>query len=143
MSIPVFSQEVKKFDLGNEIEVLILEMPFSKNHSVSGCPDYPKSACLINGQTPFGTDLNIPSYELTYIKIRVAEKVYSLDVTNMFDAWGNRAIKHKGSKPYFSVTCQDELNCDVQGRFSDGAGSFIAEWEIRLGDTKRTLIEKR
>ncbi|HXA47603.1 MAG TPA: hypothetical protein VNW52_08235, partial [Burkholderiaceae bacterium] len=50
-----------------------------------------------------------------------------------------RPLKTAGLE-YFKVICVNNRNCTARGNFSDGAGSFVAEWQIRAGISGRTII---
>jgi len=131
-------------DLGNGISVEILEVPFNtKKHQITECLGYKGSVCLINNTIPFGIDGNLPKMELRYIKIKIKDKTYQLETSNMYDAWGSRPIKHESGIEYFSVVCTDSESCDARGTFSDGAGSFVGEWQIRFGVVQRTVLSNQ
>jgi hypothetical protein len=58
----------------------------------------------------------------------------------MYDAWGGRPLEYKGTIRYFGGKCSDQKNCQFRGIFSDGAGSFVAEWRIVGGVPTRTVL---
>ena len=59
----------------------------------------------------------------------------------MYNAWGKRPLKYKNSNvKYMAAVCQTESWCTLRGLFSDAAGSFVAEWQIRMGKPERTII---
>lgn len=52
-----------------------------------------------------------------------------------------RLIENDGYNiKYFIAICHDSRNCTARGIFSDGAGSFIAEWQIISGTSQRTVL---
>jgi hypothetical protein len=132
--------EEKQYDLGNGLSVTIIESPFAPSDwNITYCPNSER-ICLINGVTPNGVDGNMP---ITYLKILIATingKQYNLDSSNMFNAWGNRPLEDPSSVKYFAGSCQHETWCTFRGLFSDGAGSFVAEWQVRQGVPERTII---
>ena len=65
---------------------------------------------------------------------------YTLDVADMYNAWGNRSLEHPGVIRYFGGRCYDKSNCQFRGIFSDAAGSFVAEWLIVDGLAIRTVL---
>lgn len=65
---------------------------------------------------------------------------YSLDVSDMYDAWGRRPLEHAGIIRYFGGKCFDNKNCLLRGLFSDAAGSFVAEWQIVDGLPIRSVL---
>jgi hypothetical protein len=58
----------------------------------------------------------------------------------MYDAWGSRPLEVKGVIRYFGGRCVDSQSCQFRGIFSDGAGSFVAEWIISGGLVLRTIL---
>ena len=58
----------------------------------------------------------------------------------MYDAWGARPLEQEGVIRYFGGKCFDKENCQLRGVFSDGAGSFVAEWRIVNGHAARTVL---
>jgi hypothetical protein len=79
----------------------------------------------------------------TYVKgitISFQGKSNALNVSDMYDAWGNRPLEYPGTIRYFGGKCVDERNCQRRGIFSDGAGAFVAEWLIVDGRVFRTVL---
>lgn len=134
------AQSDAAFTLPSGVKIKIVEAPFDlKSFSVSGCEEN-DDRCLINGHIPFGTDLTLPK---TYIKSIVAKykgHSYSLDSSNMYDAWGSRPLSYKGAIRYFGGWCYDSKNCKFRGIFSDAAGAFVAEWQVVNGVSTRTVL---
>jgi len=69
-----------------------------------------------------------------------AGRSYSLDVSQMYNAWGSRPLEYKGSVRYFGGSCENALNCTLRGLFSDAAGAYVAEWQIVNGVSERTIL---
>lgn len=128
------------FLLPSGVEVEIVELPFHRDSfTVSGCDDH-SAACLINGHMPFGTDLELPKTFVMGIRVSYQGHAYSLDSSNMYNAWGVRDRFEKVGIRYFGGTCVDTKNCQFRGLFSDGAGSFVAEWKVVDGESIRTVL---
>lgn len=135
----VFSAENIEFTLPSGVRIEITETPFDQApFKVSGCNGN-SSVCIINDHIPFGTDSTLPK---TYTKSIVASyqgKSYSLNSSDMYNAWGTRPLELKGIR-YFGGKCFDVMNCKFRGLFSDAAGSFVAEWMIVNGTPIRTVL---
>ena len=130
----------KTFDLGNGLKISIEEKKFDPSEwDITYCPNT-KFICLINGKVPYGVDNVVPSSYLSKLTATVNSKSYQLDTTNMFNAWGERPLEHPGAIKYFSGTCENPKWCIFRGIFSDAAGTFIAEWQVRWGVPERTVI---
>lgn len=140
-SIFAFAAEASsKFLLPSGVEVSILESPFNiKKFKVEGCSDK-ASICRINGHIPFGVAFGLPTTYVKSITITFQGKSNLLDVSDMYNAWGNRPLEVPGKIRYFGGKCFDVKNCQVRGIFSDAAGSFVAEWLIVNGKVFRTVI---
>lgn len=95
------------FLLPSGVEVEIVELPFHRDSfTVSGCDDH-SAACLINGHMPFGTDLELPKTFVMGIRVSYQGHAYSLDSSNMYNAWGVRDRFEKVGIRYFGGTCVD------------------------------------
>lgn len=127
------------FSILGGMQVKISESPFDKNlFSIKDCEKNGET-CLINGHIPFGSDLGIPKTYVKSITVSCKRQSYSLDSSDMYNAWGNRPVELKGIR-YFGGNCYDEKNCQFRGLFSDGAGSFVAEWRVVGGVPVRTVL---
>jgi len=136
-----FANDLKRYDLGNNIFLVLEEKTFmGKKHKITYCSDSKKTVCLIDKHIPFGIDGKLPQEEFSYITLQVKNKKYLLDSSQMYDAWGLRALGDDNIVDYFVASCYDASNCIARGLFSDGAGAFIAEWQIRSGISQRTVI---
>lgn len=126
--------------LPSGVRVKIVESAFQKSlFNISGCVEAGK-ICRINGHIPFGSDFGIPKTYVKSITVSYQGKSYSLDVSDMYDAWGARPLEVKGAVRYFGGKCFDTKNCQLRGLFSDAAGSFVAEWQIVGGLPFRTVL---
>lgn len=128
------------FTLPSGVHIKIAEAKFQKdNFRISGCGDTGKP-CLINGHIPFGLIGNLPKTYVTAIAVSYQGHSYSLDTSNMYDAWGSRPLAVKGAIRYFGGSCSSIGICQFRGIFSDGVGSFVAEWQIVDGLSFRTIL---
>ena len=78
----------------------------------------------------------------TYVKgitVSYRGKSYSLNSSDMFNAWGERPLEINGIR-YFGGECFDVRNCRFRGIFSDAAGTFVAEWMVVDGVSVRTVL---
>lgn len=123
---------------GTRIE--IVEAKFDNDlFKVVGC-DNKQEVCFVNDKIPFGSDSEIPRTYVKSITASLQGRLYSLDASNMYNAWGGRPLEVKGSIRYFGGKCSNQKNCQFRGIFSDGAGSFVAEWKIVDGVSVRTVL---
>jgi hypothetical protein len=115
--------QVAKFDLPSGIHVQIVENAFKRDHfRLSGCGST-DSGCLINGRIPFGSYSDVPGTYVESITVSYQGHSYSLDGSDMYDAWGKRPLEHKGVIRYFGGQCADAKNCGFRGLFSDGVAT--------------------
>lgn len=128
------------FTLPSGVQVEIVESIFQRNlFNVSECRVH-EEVCIINGRIPFGVDVGFPKTFVKSIRITYQGQSYSLDVSDMYNAWGARPLEYKGKIRYFGGKCTDVKNCQFRGIFSDAAGSFVAEWRILNGLSIRTIL---
>jgi hypothetical protein len=136
----VFADTRAVFTLPSGVRVKIVEAPFDKSRfKVEGCSDQDQM-CRINGRIPFGTAFGLPETYVKSIMISSKGRSYSLNASDMYNAWGSRPLEHKGSIRYFGGKCNDLKNCQFRGVFSDAGGSFVAEWRVVNGMPIRTTL---
>jgi hypothetical protein len=140
VSAPAFAGTEATFTLPSGVNVKIIEAPFEKKFfKISGCTES-SATCRINGHVPFGVDFDLPETYVKSISVSYRGQSYSLDASDMYNAWGNRPLEYKGVIRYFGGKCFDTKNCQFRGLFSDAAGSFVAEWAIVDGLSIRTVL---
>jgi hypothetical protein len=140
VSAPAFADTEATFTLPSGVKVKIIEAPFYKKFfKISGCTET-SGACFINGHVPFGVAFGLPKTYVKSISVSYRNQSYSLDVSDMYDAWGSRPLEYKGSVRYFGGKCFNTKLCQFRGLFSDGAGSFVAEWGVVNGLPIRTVL---
>jgi len=135
-----FADTEARFNLPSGVNVRITEALFSKEHAkISGCADT-GGTCLINGRVPWGAAFMLPKTFVRAISVSFQSKTYSLDASDMYNAWGERPLEHVGVVRYFGGKCFDAKNCQFRGLFSDGAATFVAEWRVVDGTSTRTVL---
>ncbi len=95
--------------------------------------------CRIDGKPWFGCDagLDLPKYELSSLILEIENRSIELNVSQMYEP----AYMGILQKDHFRISkTKDGLILD--GHFSDGAGTYRAQWKIRNGNSKRTLLTK-
>jgi hypothetical protein len=140
-SVASSNDATKSFTLPSGVSIQIIETPFvSKGHDIKGCTgDF--DLCIIDGRIPYGSFIDLPHTRLKSMIAVYRGKRYSLDTSQMFNAWGRRPLTD-GDTRYFGGGCYDEDNCLFRGLFSDGAGTFVAEWRVRNGVSERTILTR-
>lgn len=129
------------FTLPSGVQVRIVEANFQKAlFRISGCGDKDQ-VCRINGRLPTGVAFGLPKTYVKSITISYQGQSYPLDVSDMYNAWGARPLENNKAKiRYFGGKCFDAKNCQLRGLFSDGGGTFVAEWRIVDGLSIRTVL---
>src|SRR3989339_143594 len=127
---PVLADISSTFILPSGVEVKIIEATFQKSQfKVEGCTDK-DSVCRINGNLPAGIAFGLPKTYVKDITVSFQGRSYSLNVSDMYNAWGSRTYEGQGKIRYFGGKCFDNKNCQFRGLFSDAAGTFVAEWRV-------------
>jgi hypothetical protein len=140
LAYPASAEKSSSFVLPSGVRVRIVEDDFQRSlFKIEGCTA-DNSPCLINGRIPFGTAFTLPKTYVKSITITYQGRSYSLDASDMYDAWGARPLEYKGVIRYFGGKCFDKHNCQFRGLFSDAAGTFVAEWLIANGLSNRTIL---
>ncbi|MDR1934664.1 MAG: hypothetical protein LBS49_03625 [Candidatus Accumulibacter sp.] len=143
---PAQAEQTASFVLPSGVAVEIVEDVFDRSLfevEVSGSDA--GYVLLINGQMPFGSDLSLPFSYVKHIRVTHRGKTYELDVSNMYNAWGNRhQSTEKYGVRYFGGKCVEDGDgrkyCRFRGLFSDAAGAYVAEWRIYNGVSQRTIL---
>ena len=138
------AEHLASFQLPSGVTIRVAEAPFvASEHHLKACAGG-AGACLIDGLVPFGTDGEVPKTYVKSISASFKGQTYALDASQMFNAWTGRPLEVKLSDGshfrYFGGRCEDRLNCTFRGLFSDGAGSFVAEWKVVNGTSQRTVL---
>ena len=134
----VFADTEATFTLPSGVNVKITEAPFQKKlFKVLGCNN---AACLINGHVPVGSASELPKTYVKCISAIYQGQSYTLNASDMYNAWGKRPLEVEGAVRYFGGKCLNAKNCQFRGLFSDAAGTFVAEWQIVNGLSSRTVL---
>jgi hypothetical protein len=96
--------------------------------------EYPYS---INGSPIFGTDGGYPKYTLTGAHLKIGRKHYDLESDHMYEPWFGDGPNINSFKLKY-----DGSEMRISGLFSDGAGSYGAEWLIVGNSVIRTILTK-
>jgi hypothetical protein len=89
----------------------------------------------INGASLFGTDGDYPKYQLSKAVLHIGHRTYQLQVDNMYNPWFGEIPFEKSFKLKI-----DGSYIKIKGIFSDGAGSYGAEWTISGLSSIRTIL---
>ena len=143
-STSALADTTSTFTLPSDVDVTIVESVFDKEmFNVERCsPNRWGSGSIgrINGRVPYGIDINVPETYVKSITISYQGAAYELDVTDMYNAWGDRPLQYPGGVRYFGGKCFDKKHYQFRGLFSDAAGAFVAEWRIVDAVAIRTVL---
>jgi hypothetical protein len=128
------------FTLPSGVKVEIVEGDFTDSGFAASECNGQSAKCRINGHIPFGNALTIPKSYVKKLDVSYSDRSYSLDVSNMYNAWGGRPLESRQAVRYFGGRCDDQENCRFRGLFSDAAGAFAAEWVVMGGLSARTVL---
>ena len=92
----------------------------------------------IDNSPLFGTDGEIPKFKLSKAILRIEGKTYNLQIDNMYNPWFGEAVNEK----FFKIIHSGENYHILKAQFSDGAGSYAAEWLIEWNSSIRGIITK-
>lgn len=122
-----------QIDLGNGVIVYLKASVFdSSQHACFYCQK--NCICRIDGMEFYGTDCDVPRTKLDSAKIQVRNKVYTLETSGMYNPWFSQPSKQ------FCRIEQTKSTLILRALFSDGAGAYIAEWQIKNNKVKRTIL---
>ncbi|AWV97222.1 hypothetical protein [Arcticibacterium luteifluviistationis] len=90
----------------------------------------------IDGEIIYGTDGDLPSSKLTSVKLFIGKESYELETKGMFNPWFLDYFngEHFILKPY------GIKGFKLLAYFSDGAGTYGAEWKILEKSSIRTIL---
>jgi hypothetical protein len=119
-----------------DIKLSITAKPFNPDgHEIQKCKIIEwEGICLIDGRPVFGADMDLPKTVVDKAIVQVGARTIPLDTTCMFNPWFR-----KPSNDQFEINLI-EGGFAVRGFFSDGAGSYVAEWRIIDGASVRTIL---
>lgn len=124
------------FDLGHGLTLRMSASPFDpKQHAIETCQREDSSAvCLIDGKPIFGADGEMPRSRLDKATVDLAGRKVELDTSCMYNPW----VASPGKDSFTATPTEDGFL--VTGSFSDGAGSYFAQWLIVKGGSVRTVL---
>jgi hypothetical protein len=110
--------------------------PFKpEKHKITKCQIIDWSGiCLIDGKPVFGTDWRLPRNQFVKADIKIGSKTVNLDVSCMYNVTPT---------PQDFTLEKVEGGYRIRGRFSDGAGSYKAEWFVIQNSSVRTRLANR
>ena len=94
-----------------------------------------KPLIAINNETFYGTDGGLPKDVLSKATLHLNGYLYQLKVSGMYNPW----IGDNFNKEFIRLI-KDNSNYKIQALFSDGAGSYLAEWTIVGNAATRTVL---
>ena len=92
----------------------------------------------INDCPLFGSDGEIPKDRLIKATLKIKDKSYNLQVDNMYNPW----IGDNLNVDFFKIIHSGENHHLLKGVFSDGAGTYAAQWLIEWNSSIRDIITK-
>jgi hypothetical protein len=140
---PVFAEKSKSMnsnsytiDLGDGILLQMTVAPFdAKKHKIKKCQILDWSGvCLIDGKPVFGTDWGLPRNQLVQAELKIGAKTINLDVSCMYNVTPT---------PQDFTLEKVEGGYLIRGHFSDGAGSYEAEWFVIENTSVRTRLANK
>jgi hypothetical protein len=132
---PAYSQE-SVLELSKEVKLHLYVARFdSSKHSIEKCKvlDW-VGICLIDKRPVFGTDWELPVSSLDSAKVEINNLLIGLEVSSMFNPWHGRIRQEN------FVLEKGEKGLMINGRFSDGAGAYVAQWRIISNKSIRTVL---
>jgi hypothetical protein len=110
----------------------------AKKHKIKKCQILDWSGvCLIDDKPVFGADWEIPINQLIKATVKIGANTIALDISCMFNPFMG-----KPERQNFTME-QVEGGYLIHGSFSDGAGSYEAEWFIIQNRSIRTKLQKK
>jgi len=111
---------------------LVREVFHKEKHSIKFLND---TDLLIDNKIVFGTDGEMPKYYLKSAEISIKGQVIKLETQSIYNPW----FRAKPNKNRYGMIL-DGTRLKVRGLFSDGAGSFGAEWLVLGEGSVRTIL---
>lgn len=96
-----------------------------------------KWAYAIDGSPFFGSDGEIPKYQLQKAILIIGQTNYDLQIDHMYEPW----FGNKPDEKYFKIRV-DGTEIRLRGIFSDAAGTYGAEWLIIGKSSVRTILTR-
>lgn len=116
-----------------KVQLTFVESDFVEKNNVTDCGD--GYICLINNIPFWGTDGKLPKTHLTKASVNINNNTIELDTTGMYNP-----LLSESNKANYSATHYFDDAWKIRGRFSDGAGSYYAEWLVNKTGSIRILL---
>jgi hypothetical protein len=126
----------RTFTLDHGLRLELVAVSFQESaHKVERCQvlDW-QGVCLIDGKLVFGTDWEVPVQRLRSATVHVGGRQISLDTSCMY----NPQLGLRDAKDFSARAVEGGVS--VRGKFSDGAGTYQAEWLVINGASVRTSL---
>ena len=133
----IFSQEnVVKIILNESSSLEIHREIFDpKKHLI----EYKDNFVISIDNSPlFGTDGGIPKYKISKAILKIGKKTYNLQTDNMYNPWFGDYLNEE----FFKIIHHSENYHILKAVFSDGAGTYAAEWLIEWNSSIRAILTK-
>ncbi|MGK4568522.1 hypothetical protein [Flavobacterium sp. 3HN19-14] len=123
-----------KLDAGSS--VTMYREPFDpKKHKI----EYKDNFVIAIDNSPlFGSDGEMPKFQLSKAILTIGQKTYDLQVDNMYNPW----FGENPNQEFFEIIHGSANDHILKIQFSDGAGSYAAEWLIEWNSSIRDMITK-
>ena len=145
-TMPAFAEKSKSINsnsytipLEDGISLQMTVAPFdTKKYKIKKCKVLDWSGvCLIDGKPVFGSDWELPKNQLIKASVKIGAHTIKLDVSCMFNPFFGKPDRQN----FFIETVEGGYY--VRGNFSDGAGSYEAEWFIIQNSSVRTRLQNK
>lgn len=139
LNIVVFGQQKSLIKMSPEVSLCVEIENFNvKKHLIEHCEVFCKDYCVIDNHISFGLDCEPPYTQLNLLQFIFQGKEINLDVTGMYNP---NLRKLNISKNQFELFSHGKGQFHIlKGIFSDGAGTYTAQWLIKKNYSVRTNI---
>ena len=138
-ALPAVAGEQKliyTISLGEGMSLRMTVVPFEpKKHKITKCQiiDW-YGICLIDGKPVFGADWDLPRNQLVQAVLKIGTNTINLDVSCMYNVTPT---------PQDFTLEKVEGGHLIRGQFSDGTGSYEAEWFVIQNSSVRTRLANK
>jgi hypothetical protein len=142
-SLSLQAQQVR-ITLGGDATLILERSPFKVAGKVlkfygSKQPNISKSLVSINGKPIFGTDGELPKFTLKQAVLVLHGHRYNLRTDGMYNPWFGLGSTYGPDHRFFKGQMM-RTSYRVQALFSDGAGTYAAEWLVTGKTVRRTRL---
>jgi len=93
----------------------------------------------IDGKIVFGTDGELPRFQLAKATLLFNGRQYRLLTDQMYNPWFGTGAAAYPNKRFFKFR-RDKGGYILRAMFSDGAGGYVAEWRVIATSATRTIL---